>query len=310
MKISVNTGLLFNRLGIEKTFDALADAGFDCVDLNLDVLCGLDWKGLQLGNPSPFFDDPENMRKTLDEIKAAVKKTGVTIGQIHTPFPVFMRGHDLANENMLRYTKQSLDICHELNCDRAVVHPLFDGNMRGEPSSREEEWGWNIDFYSKLIPQLKEYGITCCLENMWASDGRYKMIYVTVCSEMKDACRYIDKLNEIAGQKCFGFCLDIGHLALLGIDCYQAIAELGDRLTALHIHDNSGHSDDHVMPYTGIIMWERFLKGIAESGYQNSLSFETDSGNNKVPDDFVPDLLKMVGMVGKYFDRRIAEMRK
>ena len=145
---------------------------------------------------------------------------------------------------------------------------------------------------------------------MWGQDWQTKKIYHAICSEMSDACRYIDKLNEIAGENLFGFCLDIGHLLLCGLDNYNSIMELGHRLVALHIHDNQGGNDDnHVIPYTGVIIWERFIRGIADSGYQGTLSFETGGQYRKVPKDFLPTALKWTADVGRYFDKRITEMR-
>lgn len=53
---------------------------------------------------------------------------------------------------------------------------------------------------------------------MWGQDWITKKIYSAICSDIPEACVYIDKLNEIAGEKLFGFCLDTGHLNLLGLD--------------------------------------------------------------------------------------------
>ena len=64
----------------------------------------------------------------------------------------------------------------------------------------------------------------------------------------------MDTLNEIAGEKLFGFCLDTGHLLIVCRDVYAAIIELGDRLIALHVHDNDGVHDDHNAPFVGGIL--------------------------------------------------------
>ena len=85
--------------------------------------------------------------------------------------------------------------------------------MRLNPSSKEEEWEVNIAFYRELIPLLKECGVICCLENMWCQDWKTKKIYMGICSDMEETNRYIDTLNELAGETCFGFCLDIGRFS-------------------------------------------------------------------------------------------------
>ncbi len=310
MKIGVQTGCSIDALGIDAAFDAYRDAGFDCVDLNLDDRTTISWNEFRDGVEDPFFGDKKNYMAFVDAIRAASERTGVAIGQVHAPFPLGFRGLEKANERGLRWAKISIEICHMLGCDKIIIHPIFEGSMRLNPTTKAEEFEINIPFYSALIPLLREYKITCCLENMWGQDWQTKKIYHAICSEMSDACRYIDKLNEIAGEKLFGFCLDIGHLLLCGLDNYNSIMELGDRLVALHIHDNQGGNDDnHVIPYTGVIIWERFIRGIADSGYQGTLSFETGGQYRKVPKDFLPTALKWTADVGRYFDKRITEMR-
>lgn len=310
MKIGVQTAHTIDALGIDGAFDAYRAAGFDCVDLNLDDRPKISWNELRDGVEDPFFASEEGYMPFVNAVNAASKRTGVKIGQVHAPFPLGFRGLEKANERGLRWAKTSIEICRLFDCDKIVIHPLFDGSLRQHPTTRDEEFEMNIPFYSALIPLLRKYHIICCLENMWAQDWQTKKIYSTVCSDMSDACKYIDRLNEIAGEKLFGFCLDIGHLALCSLDNYDAIRELGDRLVTLHIHDNQGGIDDnHVIPYMGIIYWERFIRGLADAGYNGTLSFETAGQYRKVPTDLLPTMLNWTADIGRYFDKRIAEIR-
>lgn len=310
MKIGVQTSGVFEPLGIEKGTETIAAADFDCIDLNLDSLTELSWEESREGKPSPFFFNSERVSDFIHQTKAALSETGLSVGQAHAPFPLHFRGCEKANQNGLEYANTCLRICHALGCRKLIIHPFFEGSMRLSPSTKEEEWRDNIAFYSELIPLLKEYGVVCCLENMWSQDWRTKKIYVGICSDMAETNRYIDTLNETAGEDCFGFCLDIGHLTLLGIDSYEAIHMLGKRLVALHIHDNCGITDDHVIPYTGVTLWDRFLRGLAEIGYEGTLSFETAESQRKVPTELIPDMLTYTAKIGRFFDRRITELRK
>lgn len=309
MKIGIQTGGILEKLGIEKSFEAIKAAGFDCVDLNLDAELGLSWEEIRQGKPSVFFCNESNYKTYTQEVVAASKKTGVSVGQVHAPFPIHLRGCEEANRRGLEYVKICIWICHECGCKKLVVHPFFEGSMRLTPSTKEEEWETNIAFYKELIPLLKQYGVICCLENMWGQDWRTKKIYMGVCSDMSETNRYIDALNEIAGETCFGFCLDIGHLTLLGLDSYAAIKTLGKRLVTLHIHDNGGTTDDHVIPFTGVTIWDRFLRGLAEIGYEGTLSFETAESQRKVPVELIPAMLSYTVQIGKYFDRTITEIK-
>lgn len=302
MKIGIQTGELIKNFGVAKAFAIIKDAGFDVVDLNLDTLTGLAWNELREGAPSPFFSDAQVRATFVREVQEACKATGVAVGQVHSLFPNWFRGLEKANANFREWTRYAIEITKLVGCKTLVVHPLFEGSMRLTPTSREEEWDVNLAFYSSLIPDLKAAGVVCCLENMWGQDWRTKLIYRTVCSDASDAIRYIDELNSLAGERLFGFCLDIGHLTLLGLDTYEAITALGkDRLVALHVHDNRGVDDDHMIPYSGVTIWNRFLRGLREIGYTGNMSFETDGQMRRCPPDFMPQTAKMIAEVGKYF---------
>ena len=59
----------------------------------------------------------------------------------------------------------------------------------------------------------------------------------------------------------------------------------------------------------GIIYWERFIRGLADAGYNGTLSFETAGQYRKVPTDLLPTMLNWTADIGRYFDKRIAEIR-
>ena len=163
----------------------------------------------------------------------------------------------------------------------------------------------NIERYSRLIPEAKKYGVTLCLENMFtAYRGK---IYSACCSDIDVACRYIDTLNEIAGQKCFGFCLDTGHLLLLGKDVKNAMVQLGDRIEAFHVHDNNGVNDQHLAPYMGVLDWNRFVEGLRAIRYDKTLSFETFNIWNTIDKELCPEHMRLIAQAGRMFARRAAE---
>lgn len=51
MKIGIQTGGIFEQIGVEKGFETIAAAGFDCIDLNLDAMLGLQWNEMREGKP-------------------------------------------------------------------------------------------------------------------------------------------------------------------------------------------------------------------------------------------------------------------
>jgi len=143
----------------------------------------------------------------------------------------------------------------------------------------------------------------CCLENMIAWNRGVGKDYI--CADPEEAVRYVDALNEIAGEKLFAFCLDVGHTNVVSRDLYQVIVRLGDRIQALHVHDNSGHNDQHKFPYMGTLPWDDFCRGLHDIGFKGHLSFETFRTMLEFPYDLAPQLLKLLHATGELFARRI-----
>lgn len=254
MKLSVQTGGLFGANSLEETFRLVREAGFDGVDFNL------------------FFDHTD--METADfchPVKAAMEKYGVSIVQAHAPFP-YTRFEETDNEALLQATMQAVRICRELDCPYLVVHPR--GVRDDAEKSQADEFAYNVDWYARLVPVLKETKVVCCLENLMLEDkkGRY---LTGPCVEPHEAREYIDCLNEMAGEELFGFCLDIGHATIMRMDPAEYIRTLGKRICCLHLHDNDGRDDEHAFPFMGVTDWKRVCEELKRIGYRGDLSFET-----------------------------------
>ncbi|NLL82673.1 MAG: sugar phosphate isomerase/epimerase [Lentisphaerae bacterium] len=83
-----------------------------------------------------------------------------------------------------------------------------------------------------------------------------------------------------------GLCYDCGHgnLGYGKPDFYQGygLDQLDihkERLISVHLHDNDGVSDQHRLPFTATVDWERLAKILAVSGYTKCVSLETTAAN-------------------------------
>ena len=302
MKLSVQTAGTTEIIGIDAGYAAIKAAGFDCVDFGLDG--HHKWEDLVNGKKCDFYED-ESFRAFIEEHKTAADKYGIEFGQAHAPFPLYIPRSPEGGKIVQEDTAKCIEFMSYLGCPRIVIHPLFDGSTRYPTLTKEEEIKLNMDYYTSIIPLLKKHNVICCLENMWAQDWKSKKIYTACCSDINETIKYIDDLNAIAGEKRFGFCLDIGHLLLVGQDPCTWIEKLGDRLETLHIHDNDGVGDDHIAPYLGCCNWDRFVLGLRKIGYKGNFNFEASNFNRKFPPELVPSALNMLGDLGRYFIGRI-----
>ncbi len=302
MKIAVQTGGPEERLGTDTTYRIIKEAGFDGVDVNLDHLySGGD---IRARKRSAVFDAGEKeMLAACRPWKDAAEKYGLENYQAHAPFPSLLppAGSDPDfNDYILTCLEKTIRCSAYIGAKRLVIHPFFLGLP--DPLTREEERELNVRSYSRLIDAARKNDVIICLENMF-SVFRGK-IYGACCSDVADACYYVDTLNAIAGEKRFGFCLDTGHILLAGKDVYDVMVQLGSRIEAFHVHDNNGVSDQHLAPYMGILDWNRFVKGLAATGFDKTMSFETFNVWNTVDNELCPDLMKFIAKAGRTFAKR------
>ncbi len=300
MMLCVQTAPILDTFGIDEGFRMIAEAGFGGVDFNIDHA----WPGgkIRANDCSGFFDlSDDEMKEAMRPYKEAAEKYGVKFWQAHAPFPTFVPENS-TNEYILHTLKKTIMLMGYLECPNLVVHPGFLGDMDKLPA--DAEWNYNVNMYSALIPDLKKYGVVCCLENMFS--GYRGKVVEAICSDFDEANAYIDHLNAVAGEKLFGFCLDVGHATLLGKDIAKVIRTLGDRITVLHVHDNDGMRDEHLFPYMGVTNWDRFCAGMKEIGFDKPLSFETFNALATFDKALWPQMLKLLFATGELFAGRIA----
>ncbi len=294
--ISVQLGGLTERFGVDGAYRLIGEAGFDGVDVNpLPILTG---KEIRAYKRSPILDmDETAILSVFRPYRDAAAKYGLRNFQAHAPYPSCMPRDPQYNEYLMRGLEKIIGGCASMDCHRLVIHPFF--YAYEDQLSPEEEWELNLQGYTRLIPLARRYGVTICLENMFTRHSG--KLYAACCSDIAFACRLVDELNRRAGERIFGFCLDTGHLLLVGKDVRQAMRQLGDRLEAFHIHDNNGIDDQHMAPYTGILDWDRFIDGLRELQFSKPLNFETHGAFTHFDPELIPPFLRLIAQTGRMF---------
>ncbi|HHX79503.1 MAG TPA: sugar phosphate isomerase/epimerase [Acholeplasmataceae bacterium] len=253
-----------------------------------------------------FFRRRGEVVDYFEEVKFYAKLNDIEFGQFHAPFPSYYYNDETASNRAFEAIIKSIKITSFCNCKYIIIHPCFNAEIQNS-LSKEEEWEVNINFYSSLIPYLKEHKVICCLENMWCYDRENSKKYSAICSNPYEAKRYIDALNEIAGEELFAFCLDTGHLLLVGADPYHFIKTLGGRLKTLHINDNDGLGDLHLCPYMGVGNWDRLCEALKEVCYQGTLNFETATTQRRFHPQLIQPVLNLIGEVALLFTNILEE---
>lgn len=290
-------------------FQMLREAGFTCCDFSLnDYLKNIDIYKESLNR---FFDQSvEALCEYFKPHKEAAKKAGITIHQMHMPYPVYVPG---ASNQVNQYLRQevalkSMEICHFLECKYIVIHGFKLATILG---TEQLEWEETAKFIDSIAPIAKAYGITICIENLYNGVGGH-LIEGPCCDALK-AVKRIDEMNARYGAEVLGFCFDIGHANLIGLDFEDFIKTLGSRLKVLHIHDNDGIGDLHQIPFTFARTrenqcstdWDGFIRGLRAIDFDGVLSFETAPVLTAFPEELKRDTLGFICRVGKYLQKEI-----
>ncbi len=245
------------RLG--STVGSFRRWGKDCYKKMKEL--GFDYADIGIGGELDGKTEEEYEAIFLAE-KALADAAGVTIWQIHGPWRY--PPHDETPENRAERAdcmRRSIRIAAKLGVKYWVIHPIMPFGTHVDPEP-ETLWQMNLDFFRALLPTAKEYGITICYENM--------PMKALSNSKPEAMLRFIEEMND----ESFQFCLDTGHCSVFGLSPAEAVRMAGDRLKVLHVHDNKGHSDDHLPIALGVIDWKDFGKALKEIGFDGVFSFE------------------------------------
>jgi len=162
--------------------------------------------------------------------------------------------------------RDEIDFAQSVGAGTLVVHPVCFGLKR--PGDR-------IDAVE--VRRIAEYGaargVRIALENV--RDSIWVLDHV------------LEEIGDDPDEANLGVCLDLGHAHLsrdAGREPVTAYLDrYADALIHLHVHDNAGARDEHLVPGDGTIDWAQTLSRIASQGYSGTAVLETHGGDSAPP---------------------------
>lgn len=133
--------------------------------------------------------------------------------------------------------------------------------MKNVDISYDERRRMNIVRLREIAERIRDIDITVCLENL--------------CSHTMSVEEILEIIEEVGSPK-LAICLDTGHLNVSKASSqYDFIKKAGKHLKALHLHDNDGSGDMHILPFSrGKINFTEIVKALKEIDYQGEFNFE------------------------------------
>ena len=249
MKLSVWSSYYMD-LNAEDAIKRLAENGIYCTELS-------DEHGLELLSRS------DDVIKTGKEFARFLQEQNMEVSQGHLWLYIKICTDEDALEKLYRW----IDLYEAIGIQNMVLHcdSMVDTDLTWQQKTEK-----NIQKLRALAEYIKDKNITVCLENL----GK------TSITRNADDLLY---LIERIGSDRFGICLDTGHLNLTDKDQRQFILKAGSKLKALHIADNHGKFDDHLMPFNGgEIDFTEVVKALKEIRYKGIFNLEIP-GERRVP---------------------------
>ena len=178
-------------------------------------------------------------------------KAGLAIDNIHTPFenPNSFWTDELAGEEYLDTLISCINDCKRHSIPVAVIH--ITGFSETPPIT---ELGMNR--MKKLVDCAERQEVNLALENL-------------------NTLEHLDYIFQNIDSDRLGFCYDSGHENCNhpNADC---LSRYGDKLIAIHLDDNFGDADTHLLPYDGTANWKGIKRKLSTCRKLDYMTLEVD----------------------------------
>lgn len=273
MLIATSPALCKDRCQEAEIIPRLAKAGFQALDFNFCDMVDL-----------PVWQNPAAAAAAVEALAAVAAENRLPWVQAHGPMANPFS--DLPREQFKRTLIQPcLAACGRLGVPWMVMHC---GSIEGafDRDHRRLMLQSNAEFFRGYLPLCEKYRVGLALENGCDKRGRGRSFAVVP----EDLADLVDAINHPLA----GICWDTGHAHLQGMDQRTALASLGPRLKCLHVADNDGGSDLHLLPFAAGragVDWAAVAAGLRQAGYRGHWAYEAHNSFRALPEPVLDEAL-------------------
>lgn len=250
MNIVTTTCVFPPEHSVERAVLRLAALGYRHLDLAIDYCVH--------NADCPIFED--GWEKWANALRELAEKNGVA----------FTHSHAFGDASLGERLFRCFEVCRVLGTKYTVVHPIHKRADGGVIESDDEFLSVNVPAYKALLEEAEKNHVILLSENLlWGAT-------IPPAS--------ISALVEEVNSPYFGWCYDTGHANARGTGS-KALLEVTHVPLSLHIHDNLGRRDDHMLPGDGTIDWKEFLDVLLEIGYKGDVVLEAHHQSLEAPDE-------------------------
>ncbi len=231
MKLGVSTWSLLG-MDVYSAVRAIGDAGAEYVEL---------WG--EVPHAYPDWVDRNRLKDTLSTYDMVVT-THAPFTDLNAASP-FQPVKGAIERTMQRFVGFSAS----LGATMITVHP---GSVHNEELVPESS-GSSATLIRKMV---REAGgrLSINIENLTKSFSKYHFPLASTMESLELL------MANIEGSRCT---LDTGHAHVNGQDPLQMAERIGGKIAEIHLNDNEGSSDDHLMPGDGKVQFDGLLKRVS-----------------------------------------------
>ncbi len=183
---------------------------------------------------------------------------GITLVQAHSPMGTPLIDPD---GQFLADTIRCVDACGAWGIPNLVVHSGYTHGL-----TKEETFEANKRFFLPILERAERYGVNILAENFnkMCIEGLY---WIDNATDLLGLIEYVD-------HPLFHAVWDAGHANMQEMPQDVELRLLGSHVRALHIQDNCGDSDTHLLPFLGTMNLDAVMHGLADIGYNGYFTFE------------------------------------
>ena len=270
MKFSVWSSYYFG-MSPEDTIRELKKHGYDYCELSFEHSYDLMKRG--------------DIKKAGAEFAKFASELGMEISQGHLSYEA-----KLCKPEGKEFLKKQIDLFLAMGVKNAVLHCDSLSWREDRDFSDEEKIEENCKALSELLDYVKDSDMVICLENL---------ISTNFVNHVDGLLYFINRFDS----KNLGICLDTGHLNLRDKDQVNFIRKAGNHIKALHLADNQGQNDQHLMPYgCGTVDFVSVIREMKALGYDGLYNLEIP-GERYAPQEILGYKLDYIKKVLDYLDK-------
>lgn len=180
-------------------------------------------------------------------------KAGLRLEHTHLPYfgcDVLWKdgidGNDLEKEY-----RNAIENAAKCGVSTVVLHPYDNKEV-----TQSNGWDVFMPRMARIVDTAQHAGVRLALENLQESHVIRRI------------------LTLLGDNENVGICFDSGHGNISDHGDFSVLTEYPDKIYALHLHDNDGVHDQHLLPYEGNINWNTFMSALEYIDFGGSFMLE------------------------------------